>query len=71
MCEGLAYLHYGFVPHNVTWTTNLLGSLGSGDQDILNVLKDLKEDGTLLMLPDDMEDLFSDGVSTFSGKYRF
>ena len=70
LCEGLAYIHFGFAPHNVTWTKNLLESLGSGDQDILNVLKDIKENGTLPTFTDDMEDIFNDAVSIFSGKYR-
>ena len=65
LCEGLAYLHYGFVPHNVTWSDNLLDSLGSGKQEMLDVLKNIKEDDTFPMFTDDMDDVFDDGVNTF------
>ena len=60
LCEGLAFLHFGYCPFVLSDAAQVTNN---GDTDILDLLRELKEDGELTRFADDKGLKFDDNVS--------
>ena len=65
LCEGLAFLYMSYVPHVTSPSTDLTACLGTGQQDILDVLRDVRKDGRLMDFVEQNPIVFNDDVGLF------
>ena len=70
VCEGLAYLHYYYVPLSLSASCPDLQRFGHGNKDILAVLDQLREDGELITYMNEAAKQIKPDIGDFQKKTR-